>query len=485
MIFFCGLLAAVVVLSGIALTGRGVVADRPVSVSSCRVRVETPAREIPAGPEAYTTRDFREEVLAFNRRTIGGAYRELGSRDPRWDAAALEFLENLSREFAHLPGRPSMEELRAEGEKLIQAGCDDPMVFYGYGTALQCTNDWEEAEKYVRLSLDGLIERGYPVNRTLFAVRRLIEIHGHLDRKGELRELRELHYQKFLETLQSDIYREGEERILLEHVASGLNLIRGYSPSRLDEFTETIKDLPGIDPWVRDTLAGKAHIKLAWATRGSGWAHTVDQEGWRGFEEHLSEANLRLTAAWERQTGYPEAAAYMITVAMGGGANPGEGARFWFDRAVAAQFDYEPAYNGLFWALRPRWGGSHDRMYALGLECLNTRRFDTKVPQELIWALIKIEQDVMDDSYWRRPGVYENVEAVFQGIEEEPSRSEKDKRYHRSLHAAVAWCVDDFDRAGRLLDELGDEVDDRALEAMGTSLAGMRWDIGRGAAGDR
>jgi hypothetical protein len=66
-----------------------------------------------------------------------------------------------------------------------------------------------------------------------------------------------------------------------------------------------------------------------------------------------------------------------------------------------------------------------------------------------------------------------------------PSRSEKDKRYHRSLHAAVAWCVDDFDRAGRLLDELGDEVDDRALEAMGTSLAGMRWDIGRGAAGDR
>ncbi|MDP8234887.1 MAG: hypothetical protein P9M08_00735 [Candidatus Erginobacter occultus] len=39
--------------------------------------------------------------------------------------------------------------------------------------------------------------------------------------------------------------------------------------------------------------------------------------------------------------------------------------------------------------------------------------------------------------------------------------------------------------AGRLLDELGDEVNEQALEDMGTSLAGMRWDIGRGAAGNR
>ncbi len=256
-------------------------------------------------------------------------------------------------------------------------------------------------------------------------------------------------------------------------------MIGGYSPSKLAEFIETIRELPGIDPWVRDTLAGKAHIELAWATRGSGWAHTVDQEGWRGYGEHLSEARRLFTAAWERQTGYPEAPAHMITVAMGGSSLPGEDERFWFDRAVAAQFDYYPAYHRLSWALRPRWGGSHDQMYALGLEALKTGRFDTSVPEELIWSLIKIEKDQKDDSYWRRPGVMENVEAAFKGIEEEPTRTEKDKIYHRSLHAAIAWCVDDFELAERLLDGLGDNVSERALEQMGTSLAGMRWDIAR------
>jgi len=75
----------------------------------------------------------------------------------------------------------------------------------------------------------------------------------------------------------------------------------------------------------------------------------------------------------------------MIAVAMAGEAEPSETPRVWFDRAVAAQFDYYEAYSSLLWSLRPRWLGSHEEMYDFGLECLAT----TNVIESLLSGVVR------------------------------------------------------------------------------------------------
>ena len=71
----------------------------------------------------------------------------------------------------------------------------------------------------------------------------------------------------------------------------------------------------------------------------------------------------------------------------------GETPRFWFDQAVAAQLDAPGAHRTLRWAIRPRWGGSHEEMLRFGLECLNTRRFDTSVPDVFADVVFDIKEE--------------------------------------------------------------------------------------------
>src|SRR5262249_4269138 len=152
---------------------------------------------------------------------------------------------------------------------------------------------------------------------------------------------------------------------------------------------------------------------LAWQARGGGWASTVTPQGWAGFKEHLEKAAQHFSEAYKLGPQYPEAAAEMITVAMAGGAPDGETPRLWFDRAVKAQLDYLKAYQNYLFSLMPRWGGTHEQMYMFGRECLQTNRFDTFVPYEMLSAFESIYSDIGGDfDLFKSPGVYEDLIAL-------------------------------------------------------------------------
>ena len=78
---------------------------------------------------------------------------------------------------------------------------------------------------------------------------------------------------------------------------------------------------------------------------------------------------------------------------MAAGGIARESARFWFDEAVAAQFDAPRAHDHLLHDLLPRWNGSHVELLKFGLECLNTKRFDTEVPRTFKAAITHVEQE--------------------------------------------------------------------------------------------
>jgi len=132
--------------------------------------------------------------------------------------------------------------------------------------------------------------------------------------------------------------------------------------------------------------------------------------------------------------------------------------RLWFDRAVASQFDYIPAYSQFEHSLSPAWGPGYQIMYEFGLECLNTQRFDTKVPGRFVEAVWDIAEDWGTSEWWRRPDVYANLQTAFEGILAGPWPDE-DLAHYKSMYAAMAWRSGHYEDARRLFDELGDQLD--------------------------
>jgi hypothetical protein len=134
------------------------------------------------------------------------------------------------------------------------------------------------------------------------------------------------------------------------------------------------------NPWLSEMIMGEWEITEAWMDRGNGWSKEVTKEGWEGFVRHIGKARAHLFKAYTLRPEFPEASSRMIMVAMAGGAPEGESTRLWFERAREAQFDNAEAYENYLLSSRARWGGSNDRLLAFGVECGETKRFDTAVP---------------------------------------------------------------------------------------------------------
>ena len=114
-------------------------------------------------------------------------------------------------------------------------------------------------------------------------------------------------------------------------------------------------------------------------------------------------------------------------------------------------------------------------MYKFGMECAETKRFDTNVPCVLIDVLVNIDGELGDKGdVWRKHGVYENVKRVLDGLAQDPShadgvRGSWNHSWAMSLGAAIAIHARNYDDARQLLDRLGKDVRADAFQRRGLS----------------
>ena len=429
------------------------------------------AEGIPAGPEAFTQRELRKMALAWAQRTMTGEYKRLGRQDPSWDTQALELLELTARRYAGVPDAPTDAELVRSAEKVMATRCDDPLVLYCVGLALHRNDRLREADEYLQRAERGFLQVAYGKVWAYFAAARLANVTAWVQGKTEAdvewwtRRSIELAG----ESARDGSYADGEQRLFWVNMKNSLGMYK----SMRQEFYDAVVGQEGTDPWIENIVAGWYHIEKAWEARGTGSAHTVTEQGWKGFAEHLQKAREHLVKAYEFHPEFPEAPAYMISVVMGGAGDPGETERLWFDRAVAAQFDYERAYDKLFWALRPRWGGSLQAMYELAVECLETKRFDTRVPLFYFETVRDIDDQEKAHDIWDMPGVHENLCTLFDGMSEQAPTPGLLKTW-KSCRAVAAWRCRRYDDARQMFDALGDEVDPEAAVQFFTRLDFVR-----------
>jgi hypothetical protein len=150
-----------------------------------------------------------------------------------------------------------------------------------------------------------------------------------------------------------------------------------------------------VAPWVQEYVEGVRYTDAAWVARGTSVVQNVSPQSWSGFTENLASARKHLVASWNANPHDPAAATEMIRVCMGENEAT-DTMRMWFDRAVAADFDFRAAYTQFEWGLRPRWLGSYAQMNAFGEECAATGRYDTCVPFQRVQVALDMSEDAGD-----------------------------------------------------------------------------------------
>jgi len=133
---------------------------------------EADERPIPQDPGKQS--QYYRDLLAWNRRTLGGAYEAVGRKDPRWDKPAGEALEAAARHFGQAvdPGTDE-EAIFGPAKRAVDAGCDDPLILYLHARASTGPNDPGPEEARRRADAAAALEHSdYPPLRRILAMLR-------------------------------------------------------------------------------------------------------------------------------------------------------------------------------------------------------------------------------------------------------------------------------------------------------------------------
>lgn len=366
-------------------------------------------------PGARTRSDGLKAYKAWMTRVLVAPMKTKIAGKP-WAADAEAFVDaametRFRRSFAENTAAP----LAGQARKLIAAGCNDPVVLQLAVTAIgQEKNQWTEARALAAKAREAFRQSDYSKVLGMQLYFQKAKISGAAYEKD-----REEALLKAAEYIAASLKEDGTWK--QEDAPIYVDTIRGAFPSDLCRSKkDALEPLhhPGKFPeWAEETLAGYWEVELGWEGRGDGWASDVSEDGWLKFGEHLTKAEAHLKKAWELDPKQPYAATRLIAVAMAGSSQ--ESMRTWFDRALAAQIDFEQAWLSYSWGLRPRWGGNVQDMRALALAAVETGRYDTDVPWFLIKGLDarKQESDSAEESedMYKHPAVAAAMIAMCQG----------------------------------------------------------------------
>lgn len=343
---------------------------------------------IPNGPAAPSDKEFCAIYRSWMKRIAVAEY----EKRPGAKKEVITFLEDG---FDHLKGVNIQTEQRltAQAMTLSAQGINDP-VFQLYAGVI--VKDPATKQKFLSQALTGFEQTTYPRFLAFMSAANLAK--SLCDSKAKpdaINKIDDVALRYLEQGLNSADVPEDEMSALRWRLDAPS--VTSLMSRRGADLVNVVEHSSAVAPWLKHYIAGQQFVKEAWKARGTGWSNTVTREGWLGFSKNLAFARENLTRSWELNPKDPAAASEMIAVAMGDGGSKVD-MRRWFDRAVAAQMDFEQAYKSFTWGLRPRWHGSHEEMLEFGRECVATNRFDTVVPYHYVNIVREIASEETDQN---------------------------------------------------------------------------------------
>ncbi len=412
---------------------------------------------IPCGPDACTEARVRGlSTTNFLRHYVQAADFGATPDAPTRDRVRQALSAMASLILNGCTNAAQAQQAAAVGEKLIAEGVDSARLYLGVGEMHLLLDNRDEGVRLIEEA-----DRRFrampapPARLLLFAAAELSQLSDPgpaLQRNWPA--WRDKALDAVAQACADDTFRGEEKRYLYEVL---LRFLDNLLQDRRTQLLEAMRRQTGADPYALLLVEGVTENHNAFASRGAKYASAVSEKQWQGFGDHLTLARKALVKAWELAPQYPYAPARMIQVAHCDGVDP-NGARLWFDRAVAAQCDCRDAYDYYFWSLKPQWGGTPERVHAFGLECLRTGRYDTLVPYRYFSA-VEAEARFVGrlPALLARPDVYSNMAAMCKGYLARrtlPGQYETQRYYY----ATLAWLHGDYASAARYF-EPGDTIE--------------------------
>jgi len=427
-----------------------------VAVASLLALMPQALAEIPSGPDAPLGAEFRAELLEDVLSRTVEVYKRITPRDDPHREEAIEFLTGVAHWLAGSHERPDMNILLDQGDQLVEAGCADGLVHWATGYLIDLHNHWKSADHYWHEAFQKVVRSGSPYSfRTrAHALSVMAGWTYHNDGAEASRAPWKLVAHLLEEALKREESGELSGRMLHAAIAP---MFRTAAPTDiLQTMSKSVAEHVS-DEWARESILGAAHFAMAWSVRGHGTADTVTPEGWRGFRKHLLFAQGHLLRAHALAPDRPEAATHLIGVSRAGLPPTGSTARDWFDRAVQAEFDYLPAYEQFATTLSLRWGGSEAKLDAFANECIETGRFDTRVPFMALEAYAWMERDLTPEATWSDARRYDTARRLFRRSAEEAP--EDQRAAPRTAMLIIASHVGDWALVDRLETDLNEHFD--------------------------
>lgn len=333
---------------------------------------------------------------------------------------------------------------------LKNPACDDPLVWTLAGAL---SDELHEGMHRFERAVNGYPQSHYPAYPRFYATVMLADKLTRLhDKSGRVQELDTAATKLLAEALRDGSIQPEDQDIIAEILITGWG--QGYVHRNWTSVISVAVGAGESFKWMALMLEGWHQVRQAWTARGTGYANTVTEAGWKGFHEHLAAARTAYTKAWDLRPDFPLAAIQMLTVSLG--TSGIEEMRLWFDRAVAGQVDHPDAWAGLRWGLWPRWYGSHEAMLAFGVTALNTRRFDTDVPRNLYDSISDIESDrklPRGQHIYGRKDIWPHLQRMYEGYIAEPAQA-KTRVGWRSTYSVVAYLAGKYDVARTQLEAI-------------------------------
>jgi GYF domain 2 len=429
--------------------------------ASSQKGVESASAPILVSPKTSTQKEVNARAKAFRIRQYIDGYRDRGHRDPGFDTDALKFLNAwIAQNYGdqESTNSPSVDEL---GNKLAaNSACDDPLLLTAAGvTSIERHAKLERLDRALKL-YPASKHRAYPhffaivsltseepskfdgLNQAALATLKNAFDDGSITPEDQP-EMAEI----FLDGWGHEFFRKNSANILKIVSAKG---------SSFD--------------WLRLVIEGEHHITEAWRARGGGYANTVTDQGWQSFTTHSAAARDALKQAWRLRPDLPQAPARMIYVAMGDSS--AEEMRGWFDCAITAQIDYNPAWWNMRWGLRPRWHGSTEALLALGTNAIGTGRFDTDVPRKFLDIVEDVESELSlrrGQHIYARPDIWPHLVQMYEGYIAHPAQTNQ-QAWWRTVYAVVGFLSQHYPEARDQLSALD-------WKPVPYALTGWSWDL--------
>ncbi len=379
----------------------------------------------PVPQDAAAIEKRRHEWLAWNRRTLQGAYDEVGKRNTRWDELARKTMELAARMFSgEVDPEVTLSDVYASAKAAVHAGCNDPMLLYLYSRSSVGPNDpgMPEAIRRAKESAKALAASRYP------AIRRAVALQVSGDQALSagnpvegVRKDAERDFDAALallgESVASDEHNEFWEANWLDTL---LGLTTGYRTlgvsaeaayGRVDAGLSRVADAKVL----RLVFRGIFWFHYGWEARTTAFAPGVPAGGFEALEERLAVARSALDQAWQLQPGLGVAARYLMDIdkAIGGDRATME---LWFDRAMRANGDDRAAcLTRLDW-LDPKWHGSAEEMLAFGRACRDTKNWRTGITLLVADAHWRVAGELggpEQAKYMSLPEVWADIQPVY------------------------------------------------------------------------